>query len=528
MGRFDPAHASAAAHRSHNSQLGTRLAEESDQTNEHPDSQSQVPLLHSSKVNFIMQRSTLYLTQRAQELAAMLPCDDEEGSKNKTPLAFYLKHAWRRKTNLGTLLFGLTFVMIYMCGFMSSSVHSVRLGAKVSIATAPTTIQPLVCHDFLRQVKYGSYRIPLNVHDPHHKKEGYRVTVRDPNLRTGILRRRTTTEFPFTISLHHEEYDKSRWNIYKHGQYFQHAKETIWTDILKEASPGAHIIDIGYVIMFAVCYVALFGILHTLVLRRVSCYIDGRGNRPYPSLPLSHPTNNFPLVLLQYNSGLIGYYALLSAAMGEFNIDVFEPNLKNNIRTCESVTINKWQNEWEQEASNVPREVGSPVVNIWNAGVSDMPGTFKFFEGHGNNPAGGRFGGFGNNRTDYAELPVTALDTFAEERSWFESLPEIAILQIDVEQDNSKVLVGAQKLLKSGIVQNIFTEVSMKDPAMISKEKAAHELLVQAGYKVKGQGGWVGPGKDSLWPDDANLVENIFNYLKVKNKESLTLWWGLD
>jgi FkbM family methyltransferase len=212
--------------------------------------------------------------------------------------------------------------------------------------------------------------------------------------------------------------------------------------------------------------------------------------------------------------------------MGEFNIDVFEPNLKNNIRTCESIILNRWQNEWEQQASNGPRKIGSPVVNVWNAGVSDMTGTFKFFESYGN-AAGGRFGGFGNNRTDYAELPVTTLDTFAEERSWFQSQPEIAILQIDVEQFNSNVLVGAQKLLRSNIIQNVFTEVSRKDPTMIHKEMAAHELLVQAGYKLKGQGGWAGPSKDSLWPDDANLVKNIFHYMEEEHKETLTLWWGL-
>jgi hypothetical protein len=195
-----------------------------------------------------MQRSTLYLARRAQELSAMLPCDDEDGSKNKTPLAFYLKHAWRRRTSLGTLLFGLTFVMLYACGFsMSSSVHSLRHGAHAAMAAAPTTIQPLACNDFLHQVRYGSYRVPVNVHDPNHKREGYRVTVKDPNEKKGVHRRQTTTEFPFFISLHHEQHDHRRWNIYKHGQYYQHAREEIWTDILKEASPGAHVIDVGYV-----------------------------------------------------------------------------------------------------------------------------------------------------------------------------------------------------------------------------------------------------------------------------------------
>jgi hypothetical protein len=281
------------------------------------------------------------------------------------------------------------------------------------------------------------------------------------------------------------------------------------------------------VICFTVCYVALFGILHVL-----SCVVSADTSMAVAvatdrrsSSTLSHPTNNRSLIL-QYNSGLVGYYALLSASMGEFNIDVFEPSLMNNIRTCESIRLNKWQNEWEQQASNVPRKIGSPVVNVWNAGISEITGKFKFFESYGN-PGGGRFGGFGNNRTDYAELPVTTLDTFAEERSWFESLPEIVILQIDVEQDNSKVLVGAQKLLKSNIVQNVFTEVSRKDPSTISKEMAAHEFLVQAGYKLKGQGGWAGPSKESLWPNDANLVKNIFHYMEEEHKETLTLWWGL-
>jgi hypothetical protein len=212
-------------------------------------------------------------------------------------------------------------------------------------------------------------------------------------------------------------------------------------------------------------------------------------------LTFSHPTNSRSLVL-KYYSGLIGYYALLSASMGEFNIDSFEPNLKNNIRACESIRMNNWYNEWEQDVPTNPRLIGKPVINVWPAGVSDMAGTFKFFESYGN-PAGGRFGGFGNNRTDYSEIPVTTLDTFAEEMGWFKSRPEIAILQMSVERYDPNVLVGAQELLGAGIVQNIFTEVTLNDPERRSVSVAAHELLVQAGYKLKGQGGWSGPGKDS-------------------------------
>jgi FkbM family methyltransferase len=212
--------------------------------------------------------------------------------------------------------------------------------------------------------------------------------------------------------------------------------------------------------------------------------------------------------------------------MGEFKIDSFEPNLVNNIRACESIVLNKWENEWENEASTDPKKFGKPVVNVWPVGVSDKAGNFKFFESYGN-PGGGGFADSVKKRTDFQELPVTTLDSFAEERGWFRSRPEIAILQIDVENSDPNVLVGAQKLLKSGIVQNVFTEVTLKDPEQRSVEVAAHQLLVEAGYALKGQGGWSGPVEGSHWPDDVNLVESIFDYLEKENKNSLKLWWSL-
>jgi FkbM family methyltransferase len=232
------------------------------------------------------------------------------------------------------------------------------------------------------------------------------------------------------------------------------------------------------------------------------------------------------LLFVSYYSGNIGYYSLVSASMGEFKIDSFEPNLKNALRFCESLVMNAWKNEQEHASNTDPAAVGSPSVNIWPAGVSDTTGTLKFFENWGN-PGAGRFGNFGNNRTDYSELPVTTLDMFAEERGWFETRPEIAIMKIDVERHEANVLVGAEKLLKSHMVQNIFTETSLEDPERREIEAAALELLVTAGYKLAGQGGWSGPGKDSPWPNDENLVKNIFDYLETANKAYLNLWWIL-
>jgi FkbM family methyltransferase len=212
--------------------------------------------------------------------------------------------------------------------------------------------------------------------------------------------------------------------------------------------------------------------------------------------------------------------------MGEFKIDSFEPNLKNALRFCESLVMNSWKNEQEHAVDTDPAAVGNPSVNIWPAGVSDTTGTLQFFESYGN-PGAGRFGAPNSKRADSRGLPVTTLDVFAEERGWFETRPEIAIMKVDVERHEANVLVGAERLLKSGMVKNIFTETSLEDPERRPIEAAALELLVTAGYKLVGQGGWSGPGKEVVWANDENLVANIFNSIEEGKKEYLNLWWSI-
>jgi FkbM family methyltransferase len=213
--------------------------------------------------------------------------------------------------------------------------------------------------------------------------------------------------------------------------------------------------------------------------------------------------------------------------MGNFKIDSFEPNLKNALRFCESLVMNSWKNEQQDISARGTAALGHASVNIWPTGVSDTTGTLRFDE-LDNNPGGGRFiKALGKQMLKNSmELPVTTLDVFAEEHGWFESRPNIAIMKVDVERHEANVLVGAEKLLKAGIIQNIFTETSLEDPERRHIEAAALELLVAAGYKLKGQGGWMGPGKENPWPNDENLVKHIFDFLETEKKEPyLNLWW---
>jgi FkbM family methyltransferase len=205
--------------------------------------------------------------------------------------------------------------------------------------------------------------------------------------------------------------------------------------------------------------------------------------------------------------------------VGAFQIDAFEPNMKNNLRFCESVIMNGWEHE---------HVAGKPSVQVWPMGLSDTTGTKTFYEWNGN-PGAGHFDHPGRTRTDGTDLPVTTLDAFATERGWFnaETRPNIEILKVDVEHHETNMLAGAAQLLKSGMVKNIFLDLFLDGSADRQSKLQALELLVKSGYKLKKQGQWSGPDKASLWANDENLAKNMMAYLDTAHIQNWNLWWVL-
>jgi hypothetical protein len=209
--------------------------------------------------------------------------------------------------------------------------------------------------------------------------------------------------------------------------------------------------------------------------------------------------------------------------VGTFHVDAFEPNLKNNLRFCESVIMNGWEHETTKAGKP------SAVVNIWPFGLSDMTGTKKFYEWNGN-PGAGHFEHPGHNRTDGTDLPVTTLDTFATQQGWFAegaTPPIISILKMDVEHHETNVITGAEKLLKSGMVKNVFVDLFLDEVADKEAKTQAIDFLVSAGYKLKAQGGFAGPEHDTLWNNDENLGKNMMDYFAKHKYQNWNLWWVL-
>jgi hypothetical protein len=92
-------------------------------------------------------------------------------------------------------------------------------------------------------------------------------------------------------------------------------------------------------------------------------------------------------------------------------------------------------------------------------------------------PAGGRFMAFGTTAL-IPELPVTHFGhtSFVEER-WPSHLK--CNPKIDVEEVQLKRASQLKSSYIRSVQKHFHWEVSLKDPETISKEKAAHELLVQ-------------------------------------------------
>lgn len=140
----------------------------------------------------------------------------------------------------------------------------------------------------------------------------------------------------------------------------------------------------------------------------------------------------------------IGYYTLLSAALGH-SVVSFEPNPANILRLCDSLRLNDW----------------SEGVSIFQNAVSDQEGEMQLFIPK--NPGAATIRGMDEKLEADADhqaiTKVVTLDTFAQEQGWFNRKDFIiSLLKIDVEGKDPHVVLGASRLLSSGIVKNVLTE----------------------------------------------------------------------
>jgi FkbM family methyltransferase len=235
--------------------------------------------------------------------------------------------------------------------------------------------------------------------------------------------------------------------------------------------------------------------------------------------------------------GNIGFFSLVSAATGPFKIDTFEPNMANVLRFCESLWLNDWHSEYESPDEHHAAhehhddDQSHALVNLYNMGVGDTNGLLHFYE-NAKNPGRGKFEmpahyEEGGAMPSPYDLNVITLDHFAEERGWFESKPDIAILKVDVEGLENKVIIGAAKLIQARLIHNILMEITVKNDDDKKDLRPVLELIVKAGYKLHKYGGFLGPGNLSKLPHDDQLIDTIMDKCQTGTHGQLNLWWKI-
>ena len=210
--------------------------------------------------------------------------------------------------------------------------------------------------------------------------------------------------------------------------------------------------------------------------------------------------------------GNIGWFSLLAAAHGA-EVFAFEPNVVNMVRFCESQILN----HWAVPPTDSNRGAADNRIHVFLKGVSNEHGTSqKIYKMDARNPGSFTFSQELVNvqrapEVEGGALPLVTLDALAEDQGWLQDDDDIsiAILKVDVEGLELKVLQGAKELLKTKKIKNIFLELKSDHNPQDLEEMFA--ILFDSGYELYKFGNYRGPNTaiTKNYEDGKDLAKDV-------------------
>ena len=129
-------------------------------------------------------------------------------------------------------------------------------------------------------------------------------------------------------------------------------------------------------------------------------------------------------------------------------------------------------------------------------------------------------------------VTVQTLDSMAKTLGWYDNdNDDIAILKVDVEGREVNVLEGAQSLLRSQRIHNIFLEGNVGDGVYQEKFRRLVTNLVALGYHAYKIGTWMGPTRTDFPPPTASddyaggLIWACRGFGRRRKAEQCNMWW---
>lgn len=212
-------------------------------------------------------------------------------------------------------------------------------------------------------------------------------------------------------------------------------------------------------------------------------------------------------------------------------MDVFEPNKKNLYRICESLCLNGWNKCFSLGSLVSTRTTGKVRVFPFGIGSEESTVLFETSSQKRSNPGAGGIVAVKNvpriSKEKYTQIEIVPLDTLASAYGWFEE--SIDILKIDVEGYEIHVIRGATELLRRRVVRNIFMEGDVSGRAMLKKFREIVRTLVNAGYGVKGIGGFSGPTTIEVPRMNATIESELAAACagNAQKRKKCNIWWAL-
>ena len=319
-------------------------------------------------------------------------------------------------------------------------------------------IRPLSCHDFMKSTSAA---------DGNNNKLQLHDRIKDPNRGEILLVRNATDEF--LVSIHKRTADNhlKGYTILQTGTFYP----TKMTELMKQV------------------------LLKKVELNNSTSIMHEEGPRRFMEVGAS-----------------FGWFSLLARKLGVQHVDVFEPNLVNVRRICQSVDANRWWNSKNDSTSS--------SIDIYPYGITAEDGSVLFqYHEDGTARINDNWG---------HKSQAFALDSSARERGWLErNDQDIAILKIDVGTHAPLVIAGASELLSSGMVKALIFDLTVR--RMGDKERCiqAIQQLMTSGFEFKMWGAdQRGPSNPSVWPHDDDLPSKIVKAMqRPKQHFEMSLYW---
>lgn len=250
------------------------------------------------------------------------------------------------------------------------------------------------------------------------------------------------------------------------------------------------------IFIYGLYYERLMSIEMQSILEEISAEMKASGNLKRP-------------IMLDIG-GNVGWFSMLSAALGA-EVFVFEPNVVNMVRLCESSVLNGWSSSPNPEDNRV-----HPFLK----GVGDVHGLQEeIFAIDPGNPGSFSFskeaaGKSNAKKAEVGKLQLVTLDALAGDQNWLADdedsmATKIAILKIDVEGLELRVLKGAKQLLRSHKVLYIFMEWKKNLKSQNWEEMCS--ILLDSGYELFKTGAWLGPSDvvTAKFPNGIELADYV-------------------